>query len=315
MIAVVGASGVVGRILLKFLNSPIALASSKSVGVRIPTNNGYSTVKNLSDFDFKQCRVVFFVCGSEVSKQYVPLALKAGCIVIDGSSYYRMHKDIPLIIPEINAKDIGNHQLIASPNCTVTPLLMALKPLDHLFSLKEVFVASYQAVSGAGKQMLEQLDTEINDTQEYTNHDKKIAFNAIPFIDDLLFDGSTKEEKKMHNETQKILNRENVMVTATCVRIPVKTSHSLAATARFAEEVDLNLAVKSLKEFPGVHLVDCITPRDAAGKTGVFISRVRKTNQFDLSFWIVCDNLLKGAAFNMFQIFNYIEQKKLKNVI
>jgi aspartate-semialdehyde dehydrogenase len=314
MIAVIGASGVVGRLFLSFLDRAVALASRKSEGLILPCQKGYCTVEALEDFDFSRCHTAIFVAGSSVSETYVPKARQSGCLVIDASSFYRIHPDVPLVIPEINSHDLYHHQgLIASPNCTVTPLLMGLKPLHDLFELEEIFAASYQSVSGAGKHLIDQLNYETCDyvvNEKSTSSDKTIAFNVIPVIDKIMEDFSTKEEWKMKVETQKILNNDTIRVTATCARVPVYVGHSVAVHARFKNLVSVEKAIEALSKFPGVQLCDVVTPAKVAGMDDVYVSRLRKTGPCDLSFWTVCDNLRKGAALNIFQILRALPQVK-----
>ncbi|MBO5995790.1 MAG: aspartate-semialdehyde dehydrogenase [Acetobacter sp.] len=322
-VAVVGATGAVGREMLKILAEqefPVktiaALASSRSVGREISFGDAVVKVANLETFDFSGWDIALFSPGSSVSARYAPIAAKAGCVVIDNTSYFRMDPDVPLVVPEVNPESLKQmkRRIIANPNCSTIQMVVALKPLHDLFVLKRVVVATYQAVSGAGKQGMDELFTQtrgsfVHDPPQVECFQKQIAFNCIPQIDRFMEDGSTKEEWKMQVETRKILD-PNVQVFATCVRVPVFIGHSEAVVAEFAKPVDLKKAREALRQAPGVILFDrnedggYITPIDCVGENASYVSRLRidPTVPHGLAFWCVSDNLRKGAALNAVQI-------------
>ena len=322
-VAVVGATGAVGREMLKILAEqefPVktiaALASSRSVGREISFGDAVVKVANLETFDFSGWDIALFSPGASVSARYAPIAAKAGCVVIDNTSYFRMDPDVPLVVPEVNPESLKQmkRRIIANPNCSTIQMVVALKPLHDLFVLKRVVVATYQAVSGAGKQGMDELFTQtrgsfVHDPPQVACFQKQIAFNCIPQIDRFMEDGSTKEEWKMQVETRKILD-PNVQVFATCVRVPVFIGHSEAVVAEFAKPVDLKKAREALRQAPGVILFDrnedggYITPIDCVGENASYVSRLRidPTVPHGLAFWCVSDNLRKGAALNAVQI-------------
>ena len=323
-IAVVGATGNVGREVLSMLaerefpvDNIYAIASSGSFGKKV--SFGEETILHVTTMDkvdFSQVDFAFFAAGSHVSKEYAEKIAKQGCIVIDKSSYFRVHKNVPLIVPEVNPEDLKNHNnIIACPNCTVIPLVVALKPLHEKAEIKRVVVSTYQAVSGAGKEAMDEL---FNQTKSMFGHQpsnegkifpKRIAFNVIPQIDDFMANGNTKEEWKMEIEAKKILGNE-IELTATCVRVPVFIGHSAAVNVEFEEELTVVDARKILKKSPGIEIFDkqedggYITPMEAVRDDAVFVSRIRKDNSCanGLNFWLVTDNLRKGAALNAVQI-------------
>jgi aspartate-semialdehyde dehydrogenase len=324
-VAVVGATGRVGREMLHILSEEgvpvknvVAIASNKSVGEILSYGDWSVEVQSLEDCDFTSCDIALFSAGSDISSKYAPIASQNGCTVIDNTSFFRMDKDIPLIVPEVNWSDLNkykNTKIIANPNCSTIQMVMVLKPLHDLFGLKEVVVSTYQSVSGAGQkgvdELLSQSKNYLNDTPIVASHFKKqIAFNIIPQID--LFTESlyTKEELKMMNETKKILSISDLKITATCARVPVIVSHCLSVYASFAKKVDLQEAIRVLGSFEGLKIVDDLknyeyaTPIDAASKDDVFVSRIRKHPSIEnvLSFWCVSDNVRKGAALNSIQI-------------
>ncbi|MBO7072202.1 MAG: aspartate-semialdehyde dehydrogenase [Acetobacter sp.] len=322
-VAVVGATGAVGREMLKILAEqefPVktiaALASSRSVGREVSFGDAVVKVANLETFDFSGWDIALFSPGASVSARYAPIAAKAGCVVIDNTSYFRMDPDVPLVVPEVNPESLKQmkRRIIANPNCSTIQMVVALKPLHDLFVLKRVVVATYQAVSGAGKQGMDELFTQtrgsfVHDPPQVACFQKQIAFNCIPQIDRFMEDGSTKEEWKMQVETRKILD-PNVQVFATCVRVPVFIGHSEAVVAEFAKPVDLKKAREALRRAPGVLLFDrneeggYITPIDCVGENASYVSRLRidPTVPHGLAFWCVSDNLRKGAALNAVQI-------------
>lgn len=328
-IAVVGATGNVGRAMLTILeergfpsHNIFAIASDKSAGKQISYGEDeILTVQPLSNFDFSKCQIALFSPGAKISAEYAPKAAALNCIVIDNTSYFRMDDDIPLVIPEINLKDLeGFHKrkIIANPNCSTIQLLMALKPLHDIAPIKRVVTSTYQSVSGAGKEGLDELFEQsrgvfVNDLMEPRKFTKPIAFNVIPHIDLFLEDGYTKEEWKMRVETKKILDSK-IELTATCVRVPVFIGHAVSANIEFESEICLKKARESLRNAPGVKVLDnpedhlYATPIESAGEDDVFVSRLRKdkTVPHGLSLWVVADNVRKGAALNAIQIAEYL---------
>ena len=324
-IAVVGATGNVGLTMLSILEErgfPVqnitAVASEKSAGHQVSYGEKHVLgVKPLTLFDFSGYHVALFSPGGKVSAEYAPKAAAAGCIVIDNTSHFRMDDEIPLVVPEINPdslKNFRNRHIIANPNCSTIQLVMTLKPLHNLVPIKRVVVSTYQSVSGAGKEAMDELFHQtrgilVSDSPEPNCFSKPIAFNAIPQIDVFRNDGYTKEEWKMAVETQKIMNAP-IQVTATCVRIPVFVGHAVSATVEFEGPISVATARQQLQKFPGVRVIDnpenheFITPIECAGDDDVYVSRIRqdKTVEHGLSFWIVADNIRKGAALNAVQI-------------
>ncbi len=319
--AIIGATGNVGRKTIDILeNSKLdveqlhLVASKKSSGKKIKFKGNDLTVVALEDFDFEKADITFFAAGSSIAEKYAKKASKK-TVVIDNSKFFRMDKDVPLIVPEVNSEDIKKHKnIIANPNCSTIQMVLALEPLHKKFKIKRVVVSTYQAVSGAGKAAMDELMSQTKDFLEQkkiksTNFTKQIAFNLIPHIDVFVEDGYTKEEWKMENETKKILS-ENIKVSATCVRVPVITSHSESVNVEFEKNYDINEVKKLLSETPGCKLVDepvdggYITPLEAQDDYKTYISRVRKdrSNEKAINMWIVSDNLLKGAALNSVQI-------------
>jgi aspartate-semialdehyde dehydrogenase len=324
-VAVVGATGAVGREMLKTLaerNFPVsevaALASGRSAGAEVSFGEKQVLkVKNLEDFDFTGWDIGLFSPGASVSAVHAPRAASQGCVVIDNTSQFRMDPDVPLVVPEVNPQDLrwfGKRNIIANPNCSTIQMVVALKPLHDEFRVKRVVVSTYQSVSGAGKEAMDEL---FNHTKSSFVHEqsvpeqftKEIAFNCIPHIDKFMDDGSTKEEWKMMVETKKILD-PNIAVHATCVRVPVFISHGEAVTVEFEKPVAPGEARALLREAPGLEVVDVredggyVTQLEAQGEDAVFVSRIRKdpTVEHGLSFWCVSDNLRKGAALNAVQI-------------
>ncbi len=322
-VAVVGATGNVGREILNCLHErsfPIreitALASKKSVGTEVSFGEDDLKVKALEDFDFKGIDIAFFATDGKISSRYGPKAVEAGALVIDKSSYYRLDPGVPLMVPEINGDLASAPQkgIIANPNCVAIPLVMALKPLSQVAPLKRVVVSSYQSVSGAGREAMDELFHQtravfVNEEGASEVFPKQIAFNLIPQIDAFRADGSTGEEEKVVLESRKILGIP-VKITATCVRVPVFIGHSLSVNVEFASDISVTQAREVLSSFPGVVVLDkreeagYVTPLDVAGEDSVVVSRLRKdeTVTHGLSFWVCCDNLRKGAALNGVQI-------------
>ena len=324
-VAVVGATGLVGTKMLQVLaerNFPadeiVALASRRSVGIQVSYGDKQILkVQDLEKYDFTGTAIALFSPGGSVSAIHAPRAAKAGCVVIDNTSHFRMHKNVPLIVPEVNPQDIENYKesnIIANPNCSTIQMVVALKPLHDLAKIKRVVVSTYQSVSGAGKEAMDELfnstkkiyQNEVTEPKQFT---KRIAFNAIPHIDVFMDDGSTKEEWKMAVETKKILD-ENIEVSATCVRVPVFVSHAESVNIEFENPISVATARKALNNSEGVLVIDnpeenvYMTPAEATTKDAVFVSRIRKDNTIKngLNMWIVSDNLRKGAALNAVQI-------------
>src|SRR5579872_2612045 len=324
-VAVVGATGAVGREMLKTLaerqfpaDEVAAVASGRSTGQEVSFGEKQVLkVRNLETFDFAGWDIGLFSPGASVSAVHAPRAAAAGCVVIDNTSQFRMDADIPLVVPEVNPqalRNYGKRNIIANPNCSTIQMVVALKPLHDQFKIKRVVVSTYQSVSGAGKEGMDELFNHTKSSFVYESaapqqFTKEIAFNCIPHIDKFLDDGSTKEEWKMVVETQKILDPK-IAVHATCVRVPVFIGHGEAVNVEFELPVTAGEARAALREAPGVEVVDVredggyVTPLECAGEDAVYVSRIRKdpTVPHGLSFWCVSDNLRKGAALNAVQI-------------
>jgi len=284
------------------------------------------TVEALERFDFKDIDIVLSSPGSQVSKKFVPVATKAGAIVVDNTSLFRMNKEIPLIVPEVNPDDLKffkKKKIIANPNCSTIQMVIALKPIDDLFNIKKVTVSTYQSTSGAGKLAMEELfhqtlDVYKNKPLKTSVFSKRIAFNIIPHIDEFLESGDTKEEMKMVNETQKILGK-NIEIFSTCVRVPVFVGHGESIHLETEKNIDLKKLTTKLKKINGISLVDekidggYVTPDESAGQDDVFLSRLRLgRNKKSMGLWVVTDNLRKGAALNSVQIAELLIKKYLK---
>lgn len=335
-VAVVGATGNVGREMLAILAErefPIAeiaaIASPRSTGsmIEFGETGKMLKVQNIEHFDFTGWDIALFAAGSAATKIYAPKAASQGCVVIDNSSLYRMEPDVPLIVPEVNPDAIDGYtqrNIIANPNCSTAQLVVALKPLHDAATIKRVVVATYQSVSGAGKEGMDELFEQsrnifVGDSAEPKKFTKQIAFNIIPHIDVFLDDGSTKEEWKMVVETKKILDPK-IKLTATCVRVPVFVGHSEAVNIEFENELSAEDAQKILREAPGIMLVDkredggYVTPVECVGDGATYISRVRddSTVENGISLWCVSDNLRKGAALNAVQIAELLGRRHLK---
>jgi len=328
-VAVVGATGNVGRemmTILEELNFPVdeihAIASRKSKGVEVSFGDRTLKCQDLEQFDFSTVDIVLMSAGGTVSKEWSEKIGKAGPIVIDKSSVFRMDKDVPLIVPEVNpdaVKDIRKN-IIANPNCSTAQLVVALKPLHDAARIKRAVVATYQSVSGAGKEGMDELWNQtkaiygLGDAKP-KKFPKQIAFNVIPFIGSFNEDGYTDEEAKMWNEVHKMMDPE-IKLTVTCVRVPVFVGHSEAVTVEFDRPISVDEARAILREAPGVLVVDkhehdgYITPVDAAGEHAVYVSRIRKdpTVENGLVLWVVSDNLRKGAALNAVQIAQLLDE-------
>ena len=329
-IAIVGATGNVGRKLIEVLEIkkfPITelflVASSKSEGKKISFSGKEYTVIDLEKFDFSKVKLAFFAAGSAIAEKWAHIAAEK-TIVIDNSKYFRKDPDIPLVVPEVNSKElihVKNKNIIANANCSVIPLVVALKPLHDLYNVKRIVVSTYQSVSGAGKDPMDEL---LSQTQEFFQNKKleskyftkQIAFNAIPHIDSFLEDGYTKEEQKTNDEVKKILDNK-IKITSTCVRIPVLVSHSLSVNVEFNKKYNLDEIKNVLSTSPGCKLIDehkdggYITPVEAENKFETFISRIRedKSQPNSINLWIVSDNLLKGAALNAVEIAEALIEK------
>ncbi|MHB9879432.1 aspartate-semialdehyde dehydrogenase [Pacificimonas sp. ICDLI1SI03] len=334
-VAVVGATGNVGREMLNILHErefPLdeltAVASSRSQGRMIDFGDSGQELKvqSIEHFDFTGYDIALFAAGSGPTKTYAPKAAAAGCMVIDNSSLYRMEPDVPLVVPEVNPDAImkAKRNIIANPNCSTAQMVVALKPLHDAAKIKRVVVSTYQSVSGAGKEAMDELFTQtraifVGDPKENQVFTKQIAFNVIPHIDVFLEDGSTKEERKMVQETHKILSPD-IELTATCVRVPVFVGHSEAINIEFENELTPQAARDILRKSPGIMVVDkqedggYVTPVECVGDYATFISRIRKdpTVPHGLNLWCVSDNLRKGAALNAVQIAELVGRKQLK---
>jgi len=332
-IAIVGATGNVGRKLLEVIeklnfefSELYLIASDKSVGKKITFKGKTYSIVGLSDFDFSKVKIAFFSAGSVIAEKWVPIAAKK-TIVIDNSKHFRMDKDIPLVVPEVNPdtlKNYKNKNIIANANCSTIQLVLALKPLHDKFKIKRVIVSTYQSVSGAGNSHMNELEEQskkVLDKQKVSskNFTKQIAFNVIPHIDSFMEDRYTKEEWKMTVETKKILDT-SISLSATCVRVPVFIGHSESVNIEFNLEVDAEKIKKCLEKAPGCKVVDetkdggYITPVESSGDFTTYISRIRndQTQKNSINMWVVSDNLLKGAALNAVQIANVLIKKYIK---
>ncbi len=334
--AVVGATGNVGREMLAILaerkipaDCVHAVASERSTGIEVSYGeNAILKVRTLDSYDFKSVDIALFSPGARVSAVHAPRAAKAGAVVIDNTSHFRMDKDVPLVVPEVNPEAIAQYEkrgIIANPNCSTIQMVVALKPLHDRARIKRVVVATYQSVSGAGRAAMDELFTQtrgiyVNDRPKLEHFTKQIAFNCIPHIDMFMDDGSTKEEWKMAVETRKILDPE-IKVSATCVRVPVFISHAEAINlSRSRSALSENEARNLLREAPGVVVLDhradegYVTPVEAVGEDAVYVSRIRRddTVEHGLSLWVVADNLRKGAALNAVQIAELLARDHLQ---
>ncbi|MBC8094266.1 MAG: aspartate-semialdehyde dehydrogenase [Akkermansiaceae bacterium] len=322
-VAVVGATGAVGVEMIKTLekrNFPVGkltlLASARSAGKKLTFRGEEITIKELTKDSFAGIDIALFSAGGGISKEFAPIAVKAGCVVVDNSSAFRQDDNVPLVVPEINAEDVKNHKgILANPNCTTAITLMALYPLHKAFGVKRIFASSYQAVSGTGAQAIEELKRQVEEvvagrpvTKEVYPH--QIAFNVLPHVDSFLPSGYTKEEMKMENEGRKIMHHPGFRASVTCVRVPVYRSHSIAVSAEFDRPITVAGAREVLKNAPGLDLVD--DPENKKYPMPLFTSekynceagRIRLDCALDngLAFWVSGDQLLKGAALNAVQI-------------
>jgi aspartate-semialdehyde dehydrogenase len=336
-ILVVGATGCVGREILSLLlpskkstlgcgsseettimnglmedpRNITAVASEKSAGRCIEVNGHQIKISSINEIDFKEFSLAFFSAGSKVSELYAEKLSANGCFVIDNTSYFRMREDIPLIVPEVNFEDIKkykNKYLISNPNCSTIQMVMVLKPLHTIFTLKEIVVSTYQSASGIGqkgiKELIEQTNSKISTPKYFP---KRLAFNVIQQIDEFTETLYTKEEMKMITETKKILSLEDIEITATCVRVPVLRGHSESLFMRFEKQVDLELARETLSKFPGLNVCaqnEYKTPLEIASTNDVYVSRIRGHTSIHnaISCFVVADNVLRGAALNAVRI-------------
>ena len=325
-IAVVGATGVVGEVILEILSSrkfPVgtvyALASERSVGKEVDFGNGQLVVEDLATFDFSQVEIGLFSAGGSVSEEYAPKAAAAGCVVIDNTSHFRYDDDIPLVVPEVNAAAIAgykNRGIIANPNCSTIQMVVALKPIYDAVGIKRINVCTYQAVSGAGKSAVEEL---VRQTSALLNgrpldikgDEKQIAFNAIPHIDVFLDNRYTKEEMKMVWETRKIFDDNEILINPTAVRIPAFFGHSEAIHIETRDKISASEASELLAKSPGIEVLDGVemgqyptAVTESSGEDPVFVGRIREdiSHERGLNLWVVSDNIRKGAALNSVQI-------------
>ncbi|HHJ37869.1 MAG: aspartate-semialdehyde dehydrogenase [Methylothermaceae bacteria B42] len=325
-IAVVGATGAVGEVMLEILaerDFPVgevyALASQRSVGEKLLFKNRQLVVQDLAEFDFSQAQIGLFSAGASISEKFAPIAAEAGCVVIDNTSQFRYDDDIPLVVPEVNPRDLAqytNRGIIANPNCSTIQMVVALKPIYDAAGIERINVCTYQAVSGSGKEAIEELAMQ---TAQLLNgksiepkvYPKQIAFNVLPHIDVFLDNGYTKEEMKMVWETRKILGDESIQVNPTTVRVPVFYGHSEAVHIETREKISADNARELLEKFPGVIVLDTreaggypTAVTEAAGKDAVYVGRIREdiSHPKGLDLWVVADNVRKGAALNSVQI-------------
>ena len=334
-VAIVGATGAVGEVLLELLESrsfPVnnlyLLASERSAGTTLSFKGKRITVQNLAEFDFSQAEIGLFSAGGSISAEYAPKAAAAGCVVIDNTSHFRRDEDIPLVVPEVNSHALerfADRNIIANPNCSTIQMLVALKPIYDAVGIARINVATYQAVSGTGKSAIEELAAQTarllnGQPAESKVYPKQIAFNALPHIDTFQENGYTREEMKMVWETQKIFEDETISVNPTCVRIPVFHGHSEAVHIETKEPISAAEAQALLERAPGVEVIDTRadggypTPvSEAAGSDPVYVGRIREdiSHPMGLDLWVVSDNLRKGAALNSVQIAEVLIEKYL----
>ena len=322
-VAVVGATGAVGVEMIETLekrNFPVGtltlLASARSVGKKLKFRGTEIAVQELTADSFKGIDIALFSAGGGISREFAPAAVRAGCVVVDNSSAFRMDDTVPLVVPEINPEDVKKHQgIIANPNCTTAITLMALYPLHQAFQVKRIFASSYQAVSGTGAKAIEELERQVGEitagrpvTKEVYPH--QIAFNVLPHVDSFLDTGYTKEEMKMQNEGRKIMHLPGFLASVTCVRVPVYRAHSIAVSAEFVKPVSLEAARAALAAAPGLDVVDAPEkkeyplPLNVSGQYNCQVGRLRLDCALEngLCFWVAGDQLLKGAALNAVQI-------------
>ena len=334
-VAIVGATGAVGETMLEILgerdfpvNKVYPLASARSAGKRVAFKDTWLTVGDLDDFDFSKVQIGLFSAGASISEKYAPIAVEAGCVVIDNTSQYRYDDDIPLVVPEVNPDAIAgytNRGIIANPNCSTIQMLVALKPLHDAAGIERINVCTYQAVSGTGKEAIEELAGQTAQLLNGNSIDAKvypvqIAFNALPQIDDFLENGYTREEMKMVWETWKIMGDDSIRVNPTAVRVPVFYGHSEAVHIETREKLTADQATALLNEAPGIVVVDdhvdggyptAVT--EGTGKDPVYVGRIREdiSHPRGIDLWVVADNVRKGAALNSIQIAEILVKKYL----
>ncbi|MCE5253659.1 MAG: aspartate-semialdehyde dehydrogenase [Actinomycetia bacterium] len=334
-VAVAGATGAVGRAMRSILEERrfpvkelIALATAKSAGTRLEYGGEEVICRELTPDSFKGVDLALFSAGGGTSLKFAPFAREAGCVVVDNSSAWRMDPDVPLVVPEVNPDDVDWHKgIIANPNCSTIQMVVVLKPLHDEARIKRVVVSTYQAVSGTGHkavaELLEQTPKVLaGEPVQPVVYPHQIAFNCLPHIDVFLEDGYTKEERKMVDETQKIMGDSSIAVTATCVRVPVQNGHSEAVNLQFAHPLSVERARELLAAAPGVKLVDDPAnkvypmPIDASGRDDTYVGRIRvdPTAENALNLWVVADNLRKGAALNAVQIAELLAERDLVRV-
>lgn len=334
-VAVVGATGAVGETMMSILEErkfPVGklypLASERSAGKKIEFNGGYVTVEDLATFDFSKVQIGLFSAGGSISEEYAPKAAAAGCVVVDNTAHFRYDEDIPLVVPEVNPDDIAGYKtrgIIANPNCSTIQMLVALKPIHDAVGIERINVCTYQAVSGTGKEAIEELATQtanlLNAKPAEANvYPKQIAFNCLPHIDVFKENGYTKEEMKMVWETQKMFHDPNIMVNPTTVRVPVFYGHSEAVHIETRSKISAEEARRLLSKAPGIQVLDEREPggyatavTEAAGTDPVYVSRIREdiSHPRGLNLWVVADNVRKGAALNSVQIAEILIEKYL----
>ena len=325
-IAVVGATGMVGGAMLEILaerkfpvGTVYALASERSIGKEVDFGNRSLVVDNLADFDFSSAHIGLFAAGGAISAEFAPQAAAAGCIVIDNTSHFRYDDDVPLVVPEVNANDIANYKtrgIIANPNCSTIQMVVALKPIYDAVGIERINIATYQAVSGAGRdavaELVRQTTSMLNGRPlEIDDDAKQIAFNAVPHIDDFQDNRYTKEEMKMVWETRKILGDDDILVNPTAVRVPTFYGHSEAINIETAAKITAEEVCRLMDEAPGIELIDGVgtgqyptAVTDSSGNDAVFVGRVREdiSHPRGINLWVVSDNIRKGAALNSVQI-------------
>ena len=333
-VAVVGATGAVGNEMIEVLeehNFPVAelrlLASERSAGEKLKYKGKDIAVQVLDENSFKGIDIALFSAGGSVSERFAPIAWKSGAVVVDNTSAFRMAPDVPLVVPEVNPEDIAQYTkkgIIANPNCSTIQMVAALKPIQDNAGIKRIVVSTYQATSGAGKRAMDELAKQTTDLFNSREIEKKkfphqIAFNCLPHIDVFLDNGYTKEEMKMVNETKKIMHDDNIAVTATCVRVPVFGGHSESVNVETKKKLSASEARKLLEKAPGITVVDNPSKNEyplaihSVGKDDVFVGRIREDESISngLNFWIVADNIRKGAATNAVQIAKILIEKYL----
>ncbi|MFP4315774.1 MAG: aspartate-semialdehyde dehydrogenase [Desulfovibrionales bacterium] len=335
VVAVVGATGAVGREMLKVLEQRdfpasrvVALASARSAGTTVPFKSGDLTVEELSEESFQGIDLALFSAGGSVSEKFAPIAAESGCVVVDNSSAWRMDPQTPLVVPEVNPQDLEEHKgIIANPNCSTIQMVVVLKPLHDAGTIKRVVVSTYQAVSGTGQQAIDELQQQVSQLFNMKEPEAKvyphqIAFNCLPHIDVFLENDYTKEEMKMVHETKKIMGDDSIRVTATTVRVPVFYGHSESVNVETAKKITAKEARAILSQAPGVKVLDNPAekiypmPVFAAGEDDTFVGRIREDETIDngLNLWIVSDNIRKGAALNTVQIAEELIQRDLVRI-